>query len=341
MKNFGIDTDSLYELTRLMEKHLGDLKDARVWLFGSRAKGSHKKNSDIDLTISSRSKEAPKRLNLLRQELSESNVPYIVEIVYWPEMAEAFLTEVRKTRIPFWDPSMIVKRSPWRICPIGEHWVREHPRKRQKGPVEDVDGHCRKNPSGKDWLHADEIQMIPRLPLFQNALKPHSSDMGFKGRGDKYDDLIAGWTAYWNAVFEKDPPLSPDLVKLLIATESSFRPKVFNRGQEKKVGIARGLGQITEETWKLLRSPKEIKDHYLELSFEQLDDPNLNIAALVRWIIRKRETAKKSLRKNPTPRQILLEYKGIRKQNPKHPKVKRIIEDFETLAPFLNLELDQ
>lgn len=43
MRSFGIDQANLSVLYELLETHLGSVKDVRVWLFGSRAKGSHKK----------------------------------------------------------------------------------------------------------------------------------------------------------------------------------------------------------------------------------------------------------------------------------------------------------
>ena len=43
-------------------------------------------------------------------------------------------------------------KHPWRICPLGEHWVQDHHRKipvYDKNPsgIITVDGHCCKNPS--------------------------------------------------------------------------------------------------------------------------------------------------------------------------------------------------
>ncbi len=40
---------------------------------------------------------------------------------------------------------------------------------------------------------------------------------------DRYDDAIAVWTDYFNKKFNADPPLDPDVVKALIASESGFR----------------------------------------------------------------------------------------------------------------------
>ncbi|OFZ19447.1 MAG: hypothetical protein A2Z20_05285 [Bdellovibrionales bacterium RBG_16_40_8] len=73
---------------------------------------------------------------------------------------------------------------------------------------------------------------------------------------DKYDEVIAVWTDYFNKKFNADPPLDPDVVKALIASESSFNPDPL--GNRK---IALGIAQITKKTVKILQDPKgEVKE---------------------------------------------------------------------------------
>ncbi|MBP5296620.1 MAG: lytic transglycosylase domain-containing protein [Bacteriovoracaceae bacterium] len=62
---------------------------------------------------------------------------------------------------------------------------------------------------------------------------------------DRYDYEIAFWTKYWNQVFKTNPPLEPNLVKALIASESSFN--VDSKAGSTGVG-AMGLTQIMPET---------------------------------------------------------------------------------------------
>jgi len=62
----------------------------------------------------------------------------------------------------------------------------------------------------------------------------------FKKEGKKYDDIIRGWTNYWNNIFKPSEPLDPDLVKALIGSESSFKLN------PKDNPLAFGLMQITE-----------------------------------------------------------------------------------------------
>lgn len=137
-------------------------------------------------------------------------------------------------------------KHPWRICPIGYHWVNKHPRKEDKDTIVLVKGHCRRNPSNKDVLELDEIQEISSI--FTSMLKkedlPSSHNLGFGEDGKKYDELIGLWMKYWNDIFNPIEKLPPNIVKALMATESGFqvRPKAL-RGHK-----AIGIMQLMPET---------------------------------------------------------------------------------------------
>ncbi len=203
---------------------------------------------------------------------------------------------------------------PWRVCPYGEHQVVEHPKNNPPskphpdGSISTVHWHCAHNPSGKDQLYPDEIREIATRHFSDLKNKPCPLPLKFTKNGSKYDDLIAGWVQYWNEVLKPDQPLDPNLVKALIASESGFDPKKINkRGKDR----ARGLMQITNETRKLLGDEKELKDHYLNLTKEDLIDPGVNICAGVRWLFRKREIASVvRLKRQATWLEASEEYKG-------------------------------
>lgn len=133
---------------------------------------------------------------------------------------------------------------------------------------------------------------------------------------NQYDDLISGWTAYWNDIFQLKNPLHPNYVKALIATESTFNPKA-SAPNSKSIGLARGLMQLTERTalWAKDHRTQEYRDHFIDLEYEDLWEPNKNIAFGVRHLFRKRETAKGRLKREPTWLEILMEYKGMLKSN--------------------------
>ena len=130
------------------------------------------------------------------------------------------------------------------------------------------------------------------------------------------DHLIAGWTQYWNEVFNPKQPLDPNLVKALIASESSFNPSAL--ANKKNSNSARGLTQLTNETRKLLGSDsKELKDHFIDVTKKELLDPSINICAGVRWLFRKKEIATGKLKREATWDEAVYEFKGLDKADQK------------------------
>ena len=132
-----------------------------------------------------------------------------------------------------------LKAHAWRLCPVGEHWVTTHPlrvppsKTNLEGSTTTRRGHCAKNPSGKDQLYPDEIAEISINQFKDLKNKPCDLNLGFKKNGNSYDDLIAGWTQYWNEVLQPITPLDPNTVKALIASESSFDPKALANKKNK------------------------------------------------------------------------------------------------------------
>ncbi len=243
---------------------------------------------------------------ILRNELKNP----LVELIDWVDTVGGLIPRKYLYKIPFFDTKEIKEFSPWRVCPVGEHWVSRH--NRQKKNLEDVDGHCRKNYKGRDLIKGDEIVQIAQSEKFKKIkIKTTKVTINKLEYSDTYNDLITGWTAYWNDQFKIDPPLSPNLVKILIATESGFNPKAKNPNNPSKIGPARGLLQITVDTQNRLSGKgKELKDHFVVLVNEDIYDPNKNICAGVRWLFRKRETAKARLKYEPTWEDVLMEFKG-------------------------------
>lgn len=267
---------------------------------------------------------------LLKRELIDPSI----ELLNWIETVGKLIPRKNVYKNPFLKSSEIKEFNPWRLCPVGEHWVRRHDRFKKN--LEDVDGHCRKNKSNKDYIKGDEIDLITKHDLFRNPkLKALQNDLGFNRlgvSGNQYDDLINGWTAYWNDVFKTDPPLDPNYVKALMATESGFNSKSIAQNKSKKIGPARGLMQITEKTQKQLAGiEKELKDQYVILDDKEIWDPNKNISAGIRWLFRKREITKVKLKRAPTWKEVLMNYKG--KTNSRTTETKKVQKK---LTEYLN-----
>ncbi|GAB4016856.1 MAG: hypothetical protein Fur0010_16930 [Bdellovibrio sp.] len=316
MKIYGLTFEQFSLLKEKLAESFIDFKneDLKVYLFGSRSKGIYKKYSDVDIFIKSKVKKEQIKNYVLKLEnaLEESNLPYKFDIVLWEELFPEYKKEINKNKKLIWSTDEIEIRSPWRVCPIGQHWVRRHDRINAKGRIEDVDGHCRKNRSKKDVLKSDEMELISQSKLFNDS-KGNPMSLVINGRSfDNYDDIISGWVAYWNDVFKPNVPLTVELVKILIFTESSFQPNITTPNESKKIGPARGIIQITEQTWRILKDPNgELKDHLVDIKKEELLDPNKNISAGIRWLFRKRETLKKRIKREPTWEEVFLEYKGF------------------------------
>jgi len=226
----------------------------------------------------------------------------------------------------------------WRVCPYGQHQVVEHPRHNPpskthpEGSVSTVRWHCAHNPSGRDQLYPDEIRSMGESRF--KAVKNRPCPMPLKfSNGIKFDDLIAGWTQYWNDVLQPEVPLEPNLVKALIASESSFDPMTL--ANKKNSNSARGLTQITNDTRKILGDEKgEIKDHYITATKKDLNDPSVNICAGIRWLFRKKDIATAKLGYNASWEEAVYEYKGLDRASKTRQKklwddFKKYLEDYQ------------
>jgi len=226
------------------------------------------------------------------------------------------------------------KVHPWRLCPEGEHWVKTHPlnipssKKHPEGAITVRHGHCAKNPSGKDQLYPDEIQRITDKEFKNIKKKPCPDRLDFGEAGRQFDNLIAGWTQYWNETLKPESPLDPNLIKALIASESRFEPHLL--AQKKDPNSARGLMQITNKTRKILANEKgELKNHYLTATREELNEPSVNICAGIRWLFRKREIASERLKRIASWEEAVFEFKGIRLASPaQQDKIRKIFNGF-------------
>jgi hypothetical protein len=134
---------------------------------------------------------------------------------------------------------------------------------------------------------------------------------------DKFDEIIAVWTDFFNKKFNATPPLDPDVVKALISSESDFNPDPL--GNRK---IAIGIAQITKKTLKIVQDPDgEAKDFiFKNIRQKDLKDPNISIPMAIRWMHRKKETAANKLKRVPSHEEIILEYKGLLKSETAYKK---------------------
>ena len=193
--------------------------------------------------------------------------------------------------------------------------VREHPRHVPSSPTNPqgitiVDRHLRRLKG--TYLDPDEINSVFKNYDRNGLLYPTAGKLVMykdTKKADTYDEVIAVWTDYFNKKLNAEPPLDPDVVKALIASESDFR---LDPSENK---IAFGIAQITKNTWKIIQDPKgETKDFiFSKIRQKDLKDPNIAIPISVRWLLYKSKRAEAKLGRAPTPEEIILEYKGLLK----------------------------
>jgi hypothetical protein len=259
--------------------------------------------------------------------------------------------------IELYTEGTVEKAHSWRLCPVGTHYVREHQehippsKKHPNGEIIIRHAHCAHNPLGKhqkpinDILSFGELKAIAKAH-FERLKGPPKANVLDYPRADEIDEQIRGWVMYWNEVFEAQVLLDPNLVKALMASESSFKPESTNANNPRKIGTARGLMQLTDQTLRILHGQEDgLKDHFLYLSHTEVMEPSANICAGVRWLFLKRAGAKERYSKiDPTHtvtwEDAVAEYKGVLsgmldKSNPhpdpehKMPKFQSIYEKFQ------------
>ena len=304
-------------------------KDDRISFYFLK-KGKVPSKNETIIPFKTRKKLDPQKIKDTETLLQKNTGEADLRLIRWSDVIGKIFPASSVFKIPFFDSKNIETKShPWRLCPIGEHWVRRHPKKLSSGKITDHDGHCRKNKKSKsEFYHADELKLIAETyfsSLSSNKdFMPVPDPLGFPN-GNKYDLLIAGWTKFWNEVLKPEDPLSPDFVKALIATESSFN---LVKDQSSNDGPARGLIQITESSRRILQDLKgEIKNHHIQLSIEESRDPVTNIGAGIRWLHYKKLYAKRILKKEATWEDAVIFYKGIHGQIGKVERANKIIVD--------------
>lgn len=189
--------------------------------------------------------------------------------------------------------------------------VREHSRnvpvsKKNPTGVTIVDKHSRHLHG--TFLDINEIEKTVKNYNLRKIIFPKADKLEEYPNSDKYDDLIAIWTDYFNNKFPSDSLLDPDVVKALIGSESDFE-------LDPKNPLAIGIAQITKETFKSLKDPKgETKDFiFIKITLKDLKNPDIAIPMAIRWLFRKKRLAQGKLGKEPTAEEIILEYKGLLK----------------------------
>lgn len=92
----AMTTEDLSELQRILKRFVPDYK---VWAFGSRVTGTHKPYSDLDIALVGEEPISIETRAALTEALSESTLPYKVDIVDWASTSDAFQQLIEKQKL--------------------------------------------------------------------------------------------------------------------------------------------------------------------------------------------------------------------------------------------------
>ncbi len=75
--------------------------EAEVWAYGSRVTGQSHAGSDLDLVVRNpaRLDEPDRQLSRLRDALTESNLPILVEVLDWARISEDMRREIEREHV--------------------------------------------------------------------------------------------------------------------------------------------------------------------------------------------------------------------------------------------------
>jgi type I restriction enzyme S subunit len=80
----------------ILQKHV---PDREVWAFGSRAKRTAKTYSDLDLAVMTDTPMSFEVSGALREDFSESDLPWRVDIVDWATTSETFRRIIEQDKV--------------------------------------------------------------------------------------------------------------------------------------------------------------------------------------------------------------------------------------------------
>ena len=91
--------EMLLSIKQTIRTHLSD-PSYRLFLFGSRATGTARKFSDVDVGIEGRTPVSPTALANIQEALEESDIPCNVDIVDFSQTSDRFRSFAKKYALP-------------------------------------------------------------------------------------------------------------------------------------------------------------------------------------------------------------------------------------------------
>jgi len=98
MDKFGLSQKNIEKIFKILKKYPNILE---VKIFGSRALGNYKKNSDIDLVLFG--DFSTNEFNQISLDLKEVNTPYLIDVLNYQEITHTNLKKhIREKGITFY-----------------------------------------------------------------------------------------------------------------------------------------------------------------------------------------------------------------------------------------------
>lgn len=94
----NVSLTSQQKLTSIIRKYL---PHAKIYLFGSRAKGTHNPGSDIDIAVDDKTPIAWSTLGLIKEDIENSNIILFVDIVDINSVSDELKKQIMKDGIPW------------------------------------------------------------------------------------------------------------------------------------------------------------------------------------------------------------------------------------------------
>ena len=122
-----ITTDQREAIVSLLSHHL---PNAEVWVYGSRAKGTSRPESDLDMVVFT-SPEQAHAVSDLREAFEESDLPFRVDLFVWDELPKSFREAIKREHAPFASDPISAKSGVWRNSCWGDLATLEYGRSLQ------------------------------------------------------------------------------------------------------------------------------------------------------------------------------------------------------------------
>jgi uncharacterized protein len=106
MSGFGLSQQQLDLIREIFQRRIDGHVTLKVWIFGSRARGTHRPYSDLDLLLEATPPLSETYLDRLNEDFEESELPYKVDLVPQEKLLDAYRGQVMTERKPlFQEPT--------------------------------------------------------------------------------------------------------------------------------------------------------------------------------------------------------------------------------------------